>query len=100
MPTSPSSPKSETLRQIDKFVESARALECDEDEKAFEEKVRAIARRRPPGDWSVRELKDGSGYYPHLNPSTYAASENGPIFGTEAEAWAWVELQKSLADGR
>ena len=33
--------------QADKFRELARTLECDEDEKAFEEKVRQLAHGKP-----------------------------------------------------
>jgi hypothetical protein len=35
--------------QADKFADLARELECDEDEAAFEEKVRQIAKKPPPG---------------------------------------------------
>lgn len=34
--------------QADKFRELARELECDEDEAAFEEKVRRVAKAPPP----------------------------------------------------
>ena len=34
--------------QADKFRDLARELECDEDEKAFEEKVRKVAEAPPP----------------------------------------------------
>jgi hypothetical protein len=33
--------------QIDRFVETARALECDEDEAAFKAKLAVIARQKP-----------------------------------------------------
>jgi hypothetical protein len=33
--------------QRDKFIETARALGCDEDEAAFDEKLKAIARQKP-----------------------------------------------------
>jgi len=37
--------------QIDKFRETARALECDEDEEAFKAKLRKIATApKPPKD--------------------------------------------------
>lgn len=41
-------PRDNELPQIDKFVESARQLECDEDEKAFEDKVRKVANAPKP----------------------------------------------------
>lgn len=34
--------------QADKFRDLARELECDEDEAAFEEKVRKVAKSPPP----------------------------------------------------
>ena len=34
-------------RQVDRFKEAARKLGCDEDEKAFDEKLRGIARQKP-----------------------------------------------------
>ena len=36
--------------QADKFRDLARQLECDEDEKAFEEKVRRVATTKPVRD--------------------------------------------------
>lgn len=32
------------------FIETARALGCDEDEAAFDEKLKAIARQKPKAD--------------------------------------------------
>lgn len=37
-----------TKSQSDKFRDLARQLECDEDEKAFEERVRKVAASPPP----------------------------------------------------
>jgi len=34
-------------KQIDKFREMAKELECDESEKAFDEKLSSISRKRP-----------------------------------------------------
>ncbi len=34
--------------QLDRFKEAARALECDEDEAAFDEKLKGIAKRKVP----------------------------------------------------
>jgi hypothetical protein len=36
--------------QLDKFKEAARQLECDEDEAAFEEKLKKIAAQEPAKD--------------------------------------------------
>jgi len=36
-----------TKSQADKFAELARALECDEDEARWEEKLKAVAKHRP-----------------------------------------------------
>ena len=83
--------------QIAKFRKLARALECDDDEAAFKAKLRTIARARPAGKWEVREIKDGSGFYPHLTPSGYAPEQNGPDFPTVAEARTWIIEQMQLA---
>jgi hypothetical protein len=34
--------------QSDKFKDAARALECDEDEARWDERLRKVARQRPP----------------------------------------------------
>jgi hypothetical protein len=39
--------KRETSDQHKRFVEAARALECDEDEAAFDEKLKRIAQAKP-----------------------------------------------------
>ena len=36
--------------QYDRFIETARALGCDEDEVAFDKKLKAIARQKPADD--------------------------------------------------
>lgn len=36
--------------QLERFKEAARALGCDEDEAAFDEKLKAIARRKPKAE--------------------------------------------------
>jgi hypothetical protein len=33
--------------QVDRFIETARKLGCDEDEGAFEEKLKRVAKARP-----------------------------------------------------
>ena len=38
---------SSALTQRDRFIETARALECDENEAAFKAKLAVIARRKP-----------------------------------------------------
>lgn len=55
-----------TSQQIDRFKETARALGCDEDEAAFEEKLKVIARQKQKADsnssepigWYVRVTND------------------------------------------
>jgi hypothetical protein len=39
--------KTEGRSQSDRFIETARALECDEDEAAFKAKLAVIARQKP-----------------------------------------------------
>jgi hypothetical protein len=38
------------MPQSDKFRDLARDLECDEDEAAFEETVKRVARKEPPAE--------------------------------------------------
>jgi hypothetical protein len=37
----------DTRSQSERFIETARALECDEDEAAFDEKLKRIAQAKP-----------------------------------------------------
>jgi hypothetical protein len=41
------SKSSDSLSQIDRFIETAKALECDEDEARFKEKLGKIAKATP-----------------------------------------------------
>ena len=47
--------------QYDRFIETARALGCDEDEAAFDEKLKVIARRRPAQKGKAIKSIDDSG---------------------------------------
>jgi len=89
-----SGPGDKDKHQVDKFRDVARQLECDEDEKAFEEKVRRVAQATVEGTWEVLPLKDGSGFYPHFTPKGYGPTHNGPDFPTEAEAQAWIDARR------
>lgn len=40
-------PEPDSATQLERFKEAARALGCDEDEAAFDEKLKAIARQKP-----------------------------------------------------
>ncbi len=44
--------------QIDRFKEAARALGCDEDEAAFDEKLRVIAKRKSKEEKSSGKKTD------------------------------------------
>lgn len=41
---------SDKKSQIDKFKKAARELECDEDEKRWEEKLRKVVKQKPAPD--------------------------------------------------
>ncbi len=58
MPKTPRPEPSEP-KQVDKFRDLARQLECDADEKAFEEKVKTVAKalQKPEG----ADVKTGNG---------------------------------------
>jgi len=45
-----SSPKDKSNRQAKAFIEAARELGCDDDESHFEEKLKKVARHKPPPD--------------------------------------------------
>lgn len=58
----------DTRSQRERFTETARALGADEDEAAFKEKLRVIARQKPKdGPKNPRPIKDSSGK-PGKNP--------------------------------
>jgi hypothetical protein len=40
----------EAATQIERFKQTARELGCDEDEAAFDEKLRALAKQKPKDD--------------------------------------------------
>lgn len=40
--------KHQEKKQVTKFVQAARKLECDESEEAFDKKLRQIAKQKPP----------------------------------------------------
>ncbi len=48
-PDSTAERRDDLIGQAEKFREMARELECDEDEAAFEDKVRKVAIPRDPG---------------------------------------------------
>ena len=43
---------SDDKKQLDKFKEAARELECDDDEQHFKDKLGKLAKARPSGDES------------------------------------------------
>ena len=43
----PKKPKNDIKSQRDRFIETARQLECDEDKERFEEKLGKIAKAKP-----------------------------------------------------
>ncbi len=47
MDRKPESPEPGSAAQIDRFKEAARTLGCDEDQAAFDEKLKGIARQKP-----------------------------------------------------
>jgi hypothetical protein len=44
--------------QRDRFIETARALECDEDEAAFRAKLAVIARQKPKATEAAKPTRD------------------------------------------
>jgi hypothetical protein len=54
--------KKPDLDQSKRFIETARALECDEDEAAFNEKLRRIvtAKPKPPSPKRARKQRQNS----------------------------------------
>ena len=81
--------------QVQKFPDLARELECDDDEAAFDERLKKLAGAKPKakGSWQVRPAKVGNGHIPWFIPDGYGPTIEGPNFPTEAEARAWVLTQ-------
>lgn len=44
-----------TQNQHDRFIETARALGCDKDEAAFDEKLKVIVRHKPKGETDTKK---------------------------------------------
>jgi hypothetical protein len=49
---SASAPRKAETSQVDRFIETAKALECDEDEARFKEKLGKIAKAKPKSESS------------------------------------------------
>ena len=49
MDRKPERPEADRAAQLDRFKETARALGCDEDEAAFDEKLKVVASRKMRG---------------------------------------------------
>lgn len=47
MASTPKNQKKKSTKQVDRFREAARELEADEDERAFERKLKRIANQKP-----------------------------------------------------
>lgn len=50
-------PSASALSQHARFVETARALGCDEDEAAFDEKLKVIVRHKPKGETAEKSKR-------------------------------------------
>ncbi len=77
--------------QVEKFRDTARELECDDDEAAFDERLRRIAKARQPkaGWWRVDfAIPDGqrANFYPD-GPASWVSS---PIFATPQKVYEWL----------
>jgi hypothetical protein len=82
--------------QIDKFRDAARELETDDDEAAFDERLRRLAKARRPkaGYWRV-EFPTGAGraqarFHPDDPANSWSPS---PAFDSMTEADAWLVEQ-------
>jgi hypothetical protein len=94
-----SSRNSKHKTQIEQFREAARALECDDDPKAFEKRVAEIAKAKPMPRFEIMEYKDPRkirGFYVRViwpNGGTTMIErrdETEPAFKTQAEAQRWI----------
>lgn len=81
--------------QADKFVDLARELECDDDEAAFDERLKKLATSKPKveGTWAVQMAKVGNGYNAWFTPDGYGPKVEVGHFDTEAQALAWIAAQ-------
>jgi hypothetical protein len=53
-------PETDTRPQHERFIETARAVGCDEDEAAFRDKLRLIARQKPKAEPKSPPRDDGA----------------------------------------
>ena len=77
--------------QIDKFRDAARELECDDDEAAFDERLKRLAhaKRPKPGSWRV-DFAHPHGHRANFYPEGSDSWTSSPIFATPQEVYAWL----------
>jgi hypothetical protein len=82
--------------QVDKFRDLARELECDDDQAAFDEKLKKLA-PKPKGEWSAPvQAKVGAGFISIFRPNGYGPEHESPTFETPEQVTAWT---RDRADG-
>jgi hypothetical protein len=88
--------------QINKFRDLARELECDEDEPAFDERLKKLAKARAPkaGFWRV-EFPVGEGRVQarfHPDDPDGERWSPSPAFNSTVQAHAWLREQNCRQD--
>jgi hypothetical protein len=86
--------------QMTKFRDLARKLECDDDEAAFDERLKKLAKASRPkaGYWRV-DFALPHGHRANFYPANEANSWlPGPIFSTPQEVEAWLTARGCRPD--
>jgi hypothetical protein len=97
MKRSPTMPKA--ADQHRRFIETARALECDEDKERFEAKLKQIAGHRPREDQSMTFLVKRIGYDGQTTTSSeygglIEALDHAALAVAEGDKDAWIENEQ------
>ena len=70
-------PPPDKTSQSERFIETARALGCDEDEAAFRDKLRVVARQKPEGKTKPPKAKPQNLGQAQVTSAALAARNDG-----------------------
>lgn len=85
--------------QLDKFRDLARELDCDDDQAAFDEKLKRLAKASRPKDgyWRV-DFATPHGHRANFYPVGSDAWASSPVFDTLQQVEAWLLERKCKRD--
>jgi hypothetical protein len=80
--------------QVDKFRDLARELECDDDEAAFDARLKTLAGAQATaakaGHWRVEFVKAGHGHHAVFHPDTADTWPSSSTFPTPQGVYQWL----------